>query len=135
MPRPRKPTILHLAQGTYRKDRHGARGEEPKPALGAKPPPWLPPAALEVWARLAPMLTKAGILTEVDGEALGLLCALLVQAGEQARGGALDPRLSAELRAWQACFGMSPASRSKVHAQRPEPKGKLARFLDPDRPA
>ncbi len=36
MPRPRKPLALHLSQGTYRKDRHGAWGN-PQPV----PPPRL----------------------------------------------------------------------------------------------
>ena len=53
----RKPTSMKLLEGTYRRDR--ANPAEPKPDVGAEPPPWLPAdgPARDAWHRLAPVLT------------------------------------------------------------------------------
>lgn len=120
MPRSRKPTGLHVLTGTSREDRHGDRGDEPKPKLGAKPPSWLPEKAREVWRRPAPRLLRLGLLTVVDGEALALLCAHLATAGEMMRAGQpVTRRLSAEIRHFFAAFGLTPGDRSKVTSSNP----------------
>lgn len=119
MGRPRKPTALRILTGNAGK--RPLPKNEPKPELGASPPPWLTtPAAVAEWDRLAPRLFKLGLLTEVDGEALALLCAHLADAGEQVKmGRPVDPRLTAEIRQFLGRFGLTPADRSKVTSTNP----------------
>ena len=71
--RPYKPTRLKLL--------HGSRGaekqleKEPKPApVAPEMPNDIDRDAQRVWKRLAPMLERVGLLTEVDGDMFGGLC-------------------------------------------------------------
>ena len=124
MGRPPKPTALKVIQGNPGK-RPLPKGEV-KPAPGAEAPPWLvAPQARAEWERIAPRLLKLGLLTELDGEAFGLLCGHLADAGEQMRmARPVDPRLTSEIRQFMSQFGMTPAARAKV-------AGKPAEDLDP----
>jgi phage terminase small subunit len=131
MGRPRKPTALKVL--------HGNPGKRPlpkaeiKPAPGCEPPPWLTaPLACAEWARIAPRLLALGLLTEVDGEAFGLMCGHLADAGEQMRmGRPVDPRLTSEIRQFLSQFGMTPASRSKVVGKPPEEEDPFAAWRVP----
>jgi phage terminase small subunit len=117
--RPRKPTALKVLHGTDRADR--ANPSEPRPALGAEPPPWLPETgvAREAWDRLAAVLTEMKVLTVADAEALALACVALADyldapsdADNWRRADAAWKRYLYGLRD----FGLTPASRSKVSA-------------------
>jgi phage terminase small subunit len=115
MGRPPKPTRLKVLQGNPGK--RSLPKNEPKPAAGAAPPPWMSPAARKEWARLAPRLLKLGLLTELDAEALAILCGHLACAGQlSSQGLPIDPRVSSEIRQLMGRFGMTPADRSKVSA-------------------
>jgi phage terminase small subunit len=116
---PPKPTALKVLQGTTRADR--ANPAEPKPAVGAAPPPWLPRygPARAAWRRLAPILTQMRVLTTADAEALGLACMALAEfleaqsdASSWRRGDAAWKRYLAVLRD----FGMTPSARTRVTA-------------------
>jgi phage terminase small subunit len=122
--RPSKPTALKVLEGNPGK--RPLPKAEVKPEIGAEPPPWLTaPLARAEWERIAPRLLKLGLLTEIDGEAFGLMCGHLADAGEQMRmSRPVDPRLTSEIRQFLSQFGMTPASRSKV-------AGKPAEDADP----
>jgi len=120
MARPRKPTALRVLTG--KAGHRPLPKNEPKPELGAVPPPWMTaPGAVAEWDRMAPRLLKLGLLTEVDGEALALLCGHLADAGEQMRmARPVDPRLTSEIRQFLGQFGLTPASRAKVTSANPK---------------
>lgn len=71
MSRPRKPVEQHLRDGTYRPSRHSG-GTLPVeiPAM----PPDLSPAAQAAWNTITTGLERAGLVANVDGAALRLLC-------------------------------------------------------------
>jgi phage terminase small subunit len=76
--------------------------------------------ALAEWGRIAPRLLRLGLLTEVDGEALGLLCHHLASAAALIRDGRpLDARDSAEIRQCLGRFGLTPADRARVTSSKP----------------
>ena len=71
--RPRKPTRLHIIDGTFREDLHG--GTEPKPAAGIpKRPTHLTKPAKEMWTELVKVLGEAGVLTQADRNAMAVYC-------------------------------------------------------------
>jgi hypothetical protein len=115
MARPRKPTNILYLSGAFKKNpqRAEARANEPKPSAPAgDPPDWLNQSEREAWtwivARCAP-----GVLGNSDDGILELtagLRALLTQRNLDVKGRAL-------LKACYAELGMTPASRSKVHAR------------------
>jgi phage terminase small subunit len=114
-----KPTAIKLLEGTYRPDR--ANPAEPRPAPGAKPPPWLPRdgPARAAWRRLARVLTATRVLTVADAEALALGCMALAEylaargdVNGWRRADAAWKRYAAVLRD----FGMTPSARTRVAA-------------------
>lgn len=128
------PTEVKIARGTHRKDRDGDPTLEPKPeqAAAPKPPAHLKASGRAKWSDLAPRLARVGLLSEIDLDALALLCEafdekahcekVLAKEGEyftQDNGyvGA-HPAISRLHRAigriqkLMAAFGMSPSDRS-----------------------
>ena len=118
------PVSVHIARGTYRRDRHGElpAGPEPSTTGNMFVPEWLSPAALELWKLLEPMLGPA--LRPSDSPSFSLLCekwsllgAAIVAAREDPTDkptraavvsyGQLFTKLAAE-------FGLDPASREKL---------------------
>lgn len=76
MGRPRKPTELHVLNGNPSKKKDLGKNE-PKPAPiveTPKPPTWLNKYAKKEWKRLAPGLTRIGLLTEADIGSFVMLC-------------------------------------------------------------
>lgn len=115
-----KPTALKMLEGTWRADR--ANLAEPRPAIGAKPPPWLPREgpARAAWRRLARVLTETRVLTAADADALALACLALLEyldargdANGWRRADAAWKRYAAMLRD----FGMTPSARTRITAQ------------------
>lgn len=82
--RPRKPTKLKLIEGTIRADRFNEEEPEAPPADVRTPPDWLPPRseARRLWRRVAPVLSRMGVLTVADTDALALLCSVLADVIE-----------------------------------------------------
>jgi P27 family predicted phage terminase small subunit len=142
MARPRKPTALHVVEGTERPDR--SNPEEPQPPVltgSPRPPTWLKKSrARAAWKRLAADLIAQRLLTTLDPTSLGLLCdafADYLEAGEvieregayydsPTEGGgtitrrhpAVEDRKDAWVRTDRMLgrFGMNPVERSRVHA-------------------
>lgn len=129
---PPKPTALKVLQGNA--GHRPLNDREPKPRAGAEPPDSIKadPALLKEWNRHAPRLLKLGLLTEIDDDALAMLCCFQVAFAEWVKGdvktGALI-ELSKELRALWARFGMTPADRSRVKVDKPAPETKLSRYV------
>jgi len=85
------------------------------------------------WDRIAPMLHRLGMLTDADVTALGILCELLKLSDALLRrinSGTSDS--GRNVRLWLALqsailtrlegFGMTPASRARMHIEAPKPE-------------
>lgn len=134
----RKSNSLHVVEGTYRKDRHGAK-VEPKPRpVAPSMPRWLDREGRKQWRSLAPELAKVGLLTVLDGPAFAIYCCLwsdfrrlsevIDREGmvvEGRRGPVKHPLLPALHHAMDGVltfsreFGLTPASRSRLSVAEP----------------
>ena len=124
--RPRKPTALHLLQGTHRDDRHGDIEDEPTPASwDGEPPAWVKAAGRKLWAELAPRQVANGCLTEMDVEAFGLLCSLEAVVR---RSPANHLKELAQVDRLMSRFGMTPSDRTRVHVEK-KSENKFDKFL------
>ena len=79
----RKSIEQHIAEGTYRRDRHGESyqghsaaklADDPVSNLGIKPSSWLPERAKELFNDLAPQLIKLGTLDFLSLRLFEALC-------------------------------------------------------------
>ena len=149
-----KPTRLKALSGTLRSDRVNPNEPETKPAI-PRCPEHLGPEAKREWRRLAPQLARMGLLTRIDRAALALFCqawARWVEAEEalkrygvmvkspngfpmQSPYLAVANKAMEQMRALLAEFGMSPSSRTRVHAtpqvDEEDPMERLLRESEP----
>jgi P27 family predicted phage terminase small subunit len=130
-----KPTALKLIQGTYRPDR--ANPNEPNPRPGIPPcPKFLQGEARKQYNKMAKKLARIGLMTELDDMALSMLCqgwSEYLEATDQVKKSGMlvkspngfpvvNPYLTAanqalkKVRSLLAEFGMTPGSRSRIHA-------------------
>lgn len=132
--RPPTPTALKILKGNPGKRALNKREPAPGPRRSLAPPAYLQGDAVVEWRRLAPVLFRLGLLTEIDGDALAQYCQLwarwreaereLAKTGMVIKGGKGFPVLSPylgiahrtliELRAMLVQFGMTPAARARV---------------------
>jgi P27 family predicted phage terminase small subunit len=131
-----KPTALKVLDGNP--GRRPLNHDEPKPRPVAPAcPAWLAPEAKREWRRIAPVLERLGLLTEIDGAALAGYCQSYArwrqcQEAIQRDGltfetatGYLAPRPEvaignkalAEVRAFCVQFGLTPSARSRMQLQ------------------
>ena len=144
-----KPTALKVLQGNPGK-RALPKGE-PKPDSGRLPsaPRWLSDEAKREWKRIAPRLHAVGLLTEVDGLALAMLCEAFAQYmaaktvvdneglllvsekgnSYQHPAAGLMTQARGELMKWAREFGMTPAARSRISVQAADDAPTLADML------
>jgi P27 family predicted phage terminase small subunit len=128
-----KPTAIRILEGNP--------AHRPLPANEVKPtmlmpdcPDWLPEGAKLEWEKIAPILHRLGLLTEVDQMALAAYCTALstwrqaqkvldtkgliftTPSGykQQRPEVAIVSRSLALVRAFSAEFGLSPASRARL---------------------
>lgn len=141
-PKPTPTAELRL-RGSWRADIKGDDiiVESGRPVM----PDWLGEAEREVYADLLPLVERIpNLLTPMDGEALGVLAAAMVEFRrlslmirvegeiiEDAKGEIREnPALKARDRAWLrlkhgwACFGLTPADRAGLKIQAPPNGGK-----------
>jgi len=130
-PRP-KPTVLKQLAGNPGRRPLNAREPQPRAATGYAPRR-LSEAERKYWRDLAPKLLRAGLLTELDTQALERMCELRVRIDEAlktAKKGLLiktasgnwiqNPAIGIVNRAYDLLvalereFGMTPSSRTKV---------------------
>ena len=139
MGRPRKPTAILKAQGTYRPDRHG-KGEEPQPDGEPIMPNWLDKTARQLWRRVVPNLIAMGVAKAVDAEALAGMCrwyAIWRAADAKLQAGDGDTyKLTIEATtAWKNYaaiankFGLNPTDRTKLSIETDNEPDELMEFL------
>lgn len=109
MPRPRKPTHLHVIQGTLR-SRHKDRAREPVVGapFGDAPPEW-PPQGKLIWHEVVNSI-PAGVATRADRVIIEVVCRLIIKM----RTGEFNAALASQLRACLGSLGMTPSDRSRV---------------------
>lgn len=136
-----EPSALKLLRGLPGK--RALSVDEPKPALlsNVPPPEWLDEDAKEEWLRLAPILERLGVLTETDTDALTTYCEAwttwkgatqkirqfgMVIKGKDGDLPVVSPYVKiaekafAQVKGMLIEFGMTPSSRTKVHAVKKE---------------
>lgn len=72
--RPPKPTALKLVTGNPGKRALNKQEPDPDYLQDLTPPAWLPTAAKQVWAEMAPSAQKAKLLADVDVQAFAMGC-------------------------------------------------------------
>lgn len=135
--RGRKPTPRALKLLMGNPGRRPLNPDEPVPVVVAEqhpPPAWLDDAAKQEWTRLAPMLVRHGVLTEMDLDALTAYCQAWVtwkDATQKIRsfgmvikttGGfpmqspyiPIANKAMATMKGLMTEFGMTPSSRNRV---------------------
>jgi P27 family predicted phage terminase small subunit len=148
MGRPRKPTELHVLNGTFRDDRHGGTVQAP-PGI-PEPPGGLSEGALAEWERIVPVLTALGLITLADRSTLAAYCCVYARwhqaEQELAKNGpvyktsegnmAQSPWLWVankaldQLRTYAGLFGLSPSSRASLKTTPPDDASDpMAEFL------
>lgn len=144
------PTALNKLRGNPGK-RPLPKGE-PMPATADRVPSaprWLSEEARAEWKRLAPRLHAVGLLTDVDGTALALLCEALAQylaakrivdregmlltsdkgnAYQHPAAGLMTSARS-ELLKWMREFGMTPSARTRISVEAAAAEPSLADLL------
>jgi P27 family predicted phage terminase small subunit len=146
------PTALRVLKGNPNK--RPLPADEPTPEAvreNVAPPEYLNPAGAAEWRRVAPLLAKNGLLSELDLDGLGVYCrafadwrdatAKLEQFGTVIKAPSGYPIQSpyvsiaakalAVMRAFMTEFGLTPASRTRVTRSTPkiEPSNPLDRFI------
>lgn len=144
------PTAIKVLRGNPGK-RALPKGE-PRPARGDRAPSaprWLSEEARAEWRRLAPRLHAVGLLTEVDTQALGLLCEafaqyvaakavvdregmlLMSEKGNayQHPATGLMTQARGELMKWAREFGMTPSARTRIVVDTESAEPSLADLL------
>ena len=126
MSRPRKPTSLHVIQGTLRTTRHRDRKDEPKvlDPLGG-PPLGFPAEAKLLWAEVESYI-PAGVAKKSDRVMFEVLLRLVAKMREGPE--SMTPALAAQVRTACAVFGMTPADRSRVSAPQSPEENPFAQF-------
>lgn len=77
--RPRKPTAIHVLEGTDRPDRMNPHEPMPAVLVGATPPAWVKGKARQSWKQIAAILTDMRVLTVADVPGLAMVCDALAE--------------------------------------------------------
>ena len=133
MGRPPTPTALKLLNGSAKHDPQRINKAEPKPAVGAEPPPFLPRRgpAWTAWQRHASVLTRTRVLTEADADALALGCLALAEYLDARKDQDGWRRADAAWKRYGAAlgwFGLNPSARTRIHAAPAEERDPLAEW-------
>lgn len=148
-----QPTKLKMIRGNP--GRRPLNDQEPQPdPTPPTCPNWIDDIAKAKWAELSPELTRLGLLTSIDGDALAAYCQAFAEfqlATEtlqtESRFFSTDkgylaphPAVSQQRSAWEtmksfaAMFGLNPSSRSRLKVMpRKNDKDPFDGFLDGDR--
>ena len=136
------PTAIKLAEGTFRRDRHGDPATEVKPPEGLPEiPDWMTEEAKEVWEQVFPILDGMRVLTTADRNPLTRYCNLFVrwyrankylqENGEtmETEYGtkpvpevAIERSTCSELLKLEREFGLTPSARTGLHITSGEKK-------------
>lgn len=136
------PAKIHQLHGTYRDDRHG--GELKVDCVMPDPPDWLNDIAKKEWLRIAPVLKKYKVLSDMDITVLEMYCVVYARwiSAEKKMQSIRDGEISETPNGYQqqsawlqiantsikqmqslcAEFGMSPATRARMKLIESKPK-------------
>lgn len=123
-----KPTALKLLAGNPGKRALNDR-EPDSGALDLTPPAELSAEAVTHWNRLVPMLAKTGVLKQSDRDILTLFCEAYVAHLAAVRAGKINVGLLGQLRQMLGEMGMTPATRSRIIADKPQGDAKEDRYF------
>lgn len=112
MPNQRKPTALHVVEGTYNTTRHKDRQNEPATKSGLIKPKFLKGRASKLWDEYAPRLWWLG---DADSHHLAVYCGLVAEY-ERGPDQMLAARIG-QMRAFAGELGIA-AARSKFNAKK-----------------
>ena len=147
--RGRKPTPTALKIVRANPGKRPLPQAEPRPGLDVVTPDWLSTDARKHWPLIATQLSNAGILTNIDAPALALYCESFV-IWKQAYANVLKYGLVVKAQSGfpvqspflsianqqsdrmvhlLAEFGMTPSSRSRVTATKPDDASPYAKFV------
>jgi len=142
------PGNLHVLRGTNREDRHG--GGVSVTIVNPDPPDGLPVVAAAEWKRIAPILSKYKLLSDLDLTALEAYCRVYArwldaekkldekdslvfrtQTGYETQSAYLNiiNMCLKQMQSFMAEFGMTPATRERLKAIASQPK-QLGMFDD-----
>jgi P27 family predicted phage terminase small subunit len=145
------PSNMHILHGTDRKDRHG--GGLSVLIVNPDPPDGLPEVAADEWRRMAPVLAKYNLLSDLDLTALEMYCRVYArwleaerlleesqtlvfktQTGYQTQSAYLNiiNQCLKQMQSLMGEFGMTPATRERLKAiaNQPKPQDLFSDFLD-----
>jgi len=116
MPRPPKPTKLHVLQGTARPSRIAKRGTEPDvtSAIGV-PPDWMPETGRQEWIRCVGHPVIGQLLSALHKGTFEHYCVLYDRFVKDAMG--TEPMKASDRAAYHSLcmqLGFTPAAQSKV---------------------
>ena len=130
-PKP-KPTSLRVLEGDPNKSRYNFSEPEGGPFDASAIPDRVRcnPDALHMWETLAPKLIGMGLIQDIDHYALEALC---VTYGMWC----LKPsvQMTSKLQSLLAEFGMTPSSRTRLHAKPAKTETPLEQLIAPRRRA
>jgi hypothetical protein len=109
MPAHRKPTALHLVEGTVNVTRHADRVNEPQPTGKPVRPKFVKGRASKLWDEYAAIATW---LTDADSHALALWCGLGAEMEKDLKN--MTASRISQWRALGAELGFLCASRSRI---------------------
>ena len=117
-----KPTALRVLEGNPGK--RPLNKSEPKPTAGVpRCPVWIKGEARAEWKRVIAAIGHTGIITHADRSMLAAYCSLWARYKAAAEAGDdLPISYLTHLRALAAEFGLTPSSRSRLHAEPPKDK-------------
>ena len=116
MGNPAKPTALKLLEGNRGHRTIPDDNPEPEPVdIFPEPPEWLDLIAREEWNERGPQLFDMGVLTTVDLPAFEFYCYLYSKSKQDPNNQNLQ-----QLRMFMNEFGITPASRGKLHVSKPK---------------
>ncbi len=139
--RKKKPTNLKMLEGTFRKDRQNKNEPIPENKIPVAPE-HLSEEGLNEWRRITPILFDLGLLSDLDMATLAMYCQvwgrvvkyekIIEKEGEllitEKGNTILSPNMWVVNKAMEQChkylteFGMTPASRAKVTANKDDKK-------------
>lgn len=127
MSRPRTPTAILDARGSFLRHPERKRKNAPEPTgtdLGP-PPKWLPKKVACVWSEVASRIPP-GVAGRECRDSFEQLCRLIAR---QREGEVLRASTAQLLRGLCSDFGFTPVSRGRLVVPQPEKENPLERFL------
>lgn len=106
----RKPTAMHLVEGTLNVTRHADRANEPKPTGRPVKPKSVRGRASQLWDEYFDI---GYWLTEADSQTFALWCRLTAMIEKEFK--RVPASMHAQVRAYGASLGFDPVSRSRIN--------------------